>query len=284
MTLQASGAISMSQINAEFGRGTSLSAYRGTTWYTDAGATGIFASTNLKFSDFYSKRATPLNVGIAYQTNLVNPANQSSYTFTNVPFGPASSDRYIVVMYGCSGSSSFVNTTYVPTVTIGGVSATIHTITSTPGPTGTQTDNIGAAIAAVPSGTSGTVVISGNYTAFSMTAGVWALTNIFSATPVGTAAAYLYDQVGSWNATVATQAGGVVLAHQYGDGNLGYSRNWTTLTENYDYIRTPVGEANSHSGASGISSSGGNFTVTVNPVSAAYGSMGFGALGVISLR
>jgi len=58
MTLQSSGAINMSQINSEFGRGTSLGPYRGTTWYTDSGSSGTFSSGSIAMSSFYSKRAT----------------------------------------------------------------------------------------------------------------------------------------------------------------------------------------------------------------------------------
>lgn len=59
MTLQSSGAISISQINAEFGRGNNLNAYRGTTWYTDAGGSGTFSSGAISMSEFYGKRPTP---------------------------------------------------------------------------------------------------------------------------------------------------------------------------------------------------------------------------------
>jgi hypothetical protein len=55
--LQASGnPISMSQINSVFdGRGNNLNAYRGTTWFTAAGGSGTFPSSNLSFSYFYLK-------------------------------------------------------------------------------------------------------------------------------------------------------------------------------------------------------------------------------------
>jgi hypothetical protein len=57
MTLPASGnPISISQINTEFSLGNSLSAYRGVTWYTDAGATGTFSAGAISMSEFYSKR------------------------------------------------------------------------------------------------------------------------------------------------------------------------------------------------------------------------------------
>ena len=70
-TLQSSGAISISQINAEFGRGNNLNAYRGTTWYTDAGGSGTFSSGAISMSEFYSKRATPAFT-VAYSSGFGN--------------------------------------------------------------------------------------------------------------------------------------------------------------------------------------------------------------------
>jgi hypothetical protein len=69
--LQSSGAISISQINAEFGRGNNLNAYRGTTWYTDAGGSGTFSSGAISMSEFYSKRATPAFT-VAYSSGFGN--------------------------------------------------------------------------------------------------------------------------------------------------------------------------------------------------------------------
>jgi hypothetical protein len=61
----------MSQINAEFGRGNNLNAYRGTAWYTDAGGSGTFSSGAISFNEFYSKRATPVgSVAISNQSVL----------------------------------------------------------------------------------------------------------------------------------------------------------------------------------------------------------------------
>ena len=66
MTLPSSGALSMSAINAEFGRGNNLNAYRGTTWYTDAGGSGTFSSGAISFSEFYGKRATSPTYTVEY--------------------------------------------------------------------------------------------------------------------------------------------------------------------------------------------------------------------------
>lgn len=46
--------ISLADINTEFGLGTNLAAYRGGLWGKADNSSGVFASTNLKASDFYS--------------------------------------------------------------------------------------------------------------------------------------------------------------------------------------------------------------------------------------
>lgn len=60
MTIKASGSISMSEINAEFALGTSLSSYRGATWYTDTyGASGTFPVVGgISMNAFYGKKKT----------------------------------------------------------------------------------------------------------------------------------------------------------------------------------------------------------------------------------
>lgn len=58
MTLPSTGAISLNDINNEFGRGTNLNSYRGTTWYTDAGSSGTFPSGAIDMDVFHGKRAT----------------------------------------------------------------------------------------------------------------------------------------------------------------------------------------------------------------------------------
>lgn len=61
MTLPSGGnfpPISLSDVNGEFGLGANIGAYRGVTWWLDNGGFGVFPSTGLSLSDFYSKRAT----------------------------------------------------------------------------------------------------------------------------------------------------------------------------------------------------------------------------------
>ena len=59
MPTPSSGAISMLDINANFGRGTDLNAYRNTIWYQPASLTfGYFNSGTISMSDFYNKQGT----------------------------------------------------------------------------------------------------------------------------------------------------------------------------------------------------------------------------------
>ncbi len=57
MALPSSGPLTMAQINAEFGRGNNLNAYRGTTYYTSSGGPFTFSSGAISFSDFYGTQA-----------------------------------------------------------------------------------------------------------------------------------------------------------------------------------------------------------------------------------
>lgn len=72
MTLPSSGSISLSEINTEFSLGTNIGAYRSATWYTDAGGTGTFPSTDLSMSAFYGKRATSPLFAATISTNQQN--------------------------------------------------------------------------------------------------------------------------------------------------------------------------------------------------------------------
>jgi hypothetical protein len=104
-----------------------------------------------------------------------NPA-QDPVTYTGVDFGTEAADRYIIVALGTRNDSrTFTG------VTIGGISATIIIQQQSGNSTA------GIAIAAVPTGTSGDVVVNLSGTADSHYLGVWSATGLASATPVDSA-------------------------------------------------------------------------------------------------
>jgi hypothetical protein len=69
MTIKGSGQLSMSEINAEFGRGNDLAAYRNVQWWLDDNNTGNFSSSNLGMNQFYGKRAVPVVTSSSYYTS-----------------------------------------------------------------------------------------------------------------------------------------------------------------------------------------------------------------------
>lgn len=82
MAIKPSGySLSLNEINAEFGNGTNLNAYRGTTWFTANSSSGTFPSSNISINDFYSKRP--------YQPNLVITSPQANRWAWGVDGWPA---------------------------------------------------------------------------------------------------------------------------------------------------------------------------------------------------
>ena len=72
MPTPSSGTISIQQINAEFGRGNNLNAYRGTSWFTPAGASGTFPSGAIAMSDFYNKQPNSPSFSFTISSNQTN--------------------------------------------------------------------------------------------------------------------------------------------------------------------------------------------------------------------
>lgn len=92
MTIHGGGSpILMSEINAEFGRGNDLNAYRGVPWWTDANEAGTFSAGQISMWEFYGKRATPPIIpGVAEFTWLGKNAPG------NINVGADHPDRYVL--------------------------------------------------------------------------------------------------------------------------------------------------------------------------------------------
>lgn len=91
---------------------------------------------------------------IGYLQSYTDTSDSSSYTFSSVNFGTADSNRYIIIGIASRKSGT---TTSISSVTIGGVSATI---TKQQVNNATNTNVSGIAIANVPTGTSGNIVVT----------------------------------------------------------------------------------------------------------------------------
>lgn len=106
MTLQSSGAITMTQISTEFGRGYSLGSYRGVTWYTDSGTSGTFVSSSITMSSFYSKRATdPASISTYFSPSSAAFPSNITVTFYWTVSGVSIGTPVSVTIYDGNGST-----------------------------------------------------------------------------------------------------------------------------------------------------------------------------------
>lgn len=74
MTIKSSGPLSMSEINAEFGRGYNLNAHRNIQWWLDDNSTGTFSSGTIGMNEFYGKRSNPLITSGSFYRSNAGPA------------------------------------------------------------------------------------------------------------------------------------------------------------------------------------------------------------------
>lgn len=158
----------------------------------------------------------------AYLQTTQDTSDQSTYTFSSQNFGTASSDRYIII--GIAARKAGAATT-ISSVTIGGVSATIVAEYSN---SDTNSNISALAIANVPTGTTGDVVVVFGATMVRCVITAWSATNLSSATPHDTLTNGSADPTG----TIDVPAGGFAVATAL--SNSVGTVTWTGLTEHSD--------------------------------------------------
>lgn len=185
---------------------------------------------------------------LTYQNNYAQEgSNQNPVTFSNADFGTEAADRYIIVGYSTRNDSRTINS-----VTIGGVSATILV------QQGDGNTTTGMAIAAVPTGTSGDVVVALSGQADAHYLGVWSATGLASATPVATATSSGNgSDAGAQSFTMNTDANGFVIvvdgSAAGGNGPENAATVSANLTLRYDGVgTTPLHTTGSSAGADGL--------------------------------
>lgn len=200
-----------------------LKTWSGTAWVV---STANWASGGLPLTGDYSYLATVTDVSSV----LANVAR----TFSAVNFGAAHADRQVVVVWsGRTGSQA----TGTPTVVIGGVTAT-----QVVGLTGGAGAQIAMFRANVPSGSSGSVVVTINQSSSDGVIHVYRVVPRNTATPV-------VDSAGNFNTTtsvlvsdIAVVSGGFLVAAAIGftEGLTRAYNGFDTPTNNY-----PSGPVNS---------------------------------------
>jgi hypothetical protein len=104
----------MAQINAEFGRGNNLNAYRGTTYYTSSGGPFTFSSGAISFSDFYGTQVNSPSFSFTIASNQAN-ANLRSLALAAGWNGSS-----VVTATVNAGVYIYSNTVGTPALTING--------------------------------------------------------------------------------------------------------------------------------------------------------------------
>ena len=190
-------------------------------------------------------------------------ANQSTYTYSSENLGVAAADRYIIVAVNSRRGG---NPADVTSVTIGGVSATIVVEQAN---SDANSDVSALAIANVPTGTTGDVVVVYTATMARASIGVYRATGIDSATPYDSGSSTAADPTFD----IDCEAGGFVIGTACSNSNT--TTTWSGITEDWDdEMETYL----THTGASDeFVSAQTNLTCTAN-----FGSAGSTPCGVFA--
>lgn len=184
---------------------------------------------------------------ITYVTNVSDATDQTTYTFAGTSIGAASNDRVIVVTIGSRSNSART----ISAVTIAGVTATnIATANNTGG--GAEIAAIYAA--AVPTGTTGSIVVTFSGAMLRIGVGVFTLTGKPSVTAFATST--VTPTGSSPTTTISSPINGAIVAVNFANSSGTASTVWTGLTERYD-----INPETASSGTSGASST---FTAAQN--------------------
>lgn len=160
----------------------------------------------------------------SFLQQATNGTTQTTYTFSSQNLGTAASDRYIVVAVGWRKSGSAPS---LSSVSVGGVSAT--SVVNYKSGTTTAT---GAAIfiAAVPTGTSGDVVITFSADSASCGIALYRVTGLTDTTPIETATSNANPRAVTLNGV----EGGFIIAVDYNNVSGASTTTFSGLTEDYD--------------------------------------------------
>lgn len=195
-------------------------------------------------------------VAITYQSNNNDTTNTTAYTFTGQSLGAAAGDRDIVVAIGARNNATGV----VSSVTIGGVSATLLKAIDD---TNAGSDLVELWIAAVPTGTTGDIVVNFTGTMLRCAIIVWSMTGASSITPSATASdsgTIANGGVYSAALTIPSNGGGIAAAWGGGGGNPIMLIDWAVFSEDAEI--NPESPSNVLGGAHGATS--GTITATIS--------------------
>ena len=197
---------------------------------------------------------------LTYIGENLSTSNVDSYSFTSEPIGTAAADRLVVVVALTNVCASFSS------ITIGGVSATIHEQLADSGTSPCQ------AIASllVTTGTTATIVVNLSDSGGHMAIGVYNITGLNSTTPEDSGQDGLTTGTSVSDTLVVSKDACIIAAGGQYSGNPPIS--WTGVTE--DFEEAFSGESGTSAWASTQVTSGGSVPVTMT-------TLGSGVNGVV---
>ena len=210
---------------------------------------GIWRPIDLDDSGLFTVSSTA--EAIVNSASGTNSGDLSTYTYSSVALGTASSTRAIYVFATGQGPAS--SNFDVNSMTVGGVSATrVADVTNS-----AEAQYVSELWRAdVPSGTTGDIVVTWNSAMSQCGIIAWAVTGDHSLFDIQTTS----DSTASFTLT-SVPNGSVILAGRGGTGSR--THTWSSdVTENVDEV---IADGVVQSGASSAKSTGGNFTVTCTP-------------------
>ena len=172
----------------------------------------------------------------SYLGQTSSTSTLSEYTFSSRSLGEAADDRYILALVSTRKTAT---TGSISSITIGGVTATI--LSQVKNTTGSNNSTMAVAIALVPSGTTGDVVVTMDMAFLRCAIGLYRLTDIESPTPYDLVTSQALDPTNTLN----IPANGFAIGGSFGIDSSTCS--WTGLTEDFDVNFQTNG---SHTGAS----------------------------------
>lgn len=189
---------------------------------------------------------------LSFLTSAGSATDLTTYTFSDQTFGTASSDRYIVLTINSRDAGE--NNPQVSSVTIGGVSASIVVQDVNQA---TNANISAIAIAAVPTGETGDVVITFNTEVLRCVIALYKVTELYQTTPSDTDS----STASSPSVSLDIPAKGFSIATACTASDSG-TFSWTGLTENHDSI---VEFLTASSASSEFISQQSGLTITATP-------------------
>lgn len=190
-----------------------------------------------------------------YRTGASSTANATSYTHADLSIGAVANRDYVLV---CVQSSDNEDGLAATSVTIAGVAATLVRAQQ-----GSFNTYQGWWVAAVPSGTTATVVTNYNTASSRNRVSVFTLKDVASLVPISPATFYNANSAANFSMPVTAPSGTSLIFASCVVGPAG-SVNWINITERTDQT---VESANTFSTAASIQEGAGVVSPEVDPVS-----------------